>query len=198
MSDRFMNLVAGLSRAGAARGIGSACEPAQMRDRFVLYMLAYRSDDTGRCTVSATELESLTGIPSHEVRLCLRRLRQRGWLAACHNEGRANTYRLDRPALERDQFTARLRRAADVYLLVDYGLPTRAIRALQKVPLGDLNELGEAIRRYRASPAGERIGFHHFLNARNMGPQTAQMILLAFDAYAADSTAVAHLTTLIG
>lgn len=185
MSEQYLRLVENLTPPGRSYVVPS---PTAYRTRFVLFVLARLANDEGECVASLTDLSALTVLLPPMVRSAIRALEEDGLVEVVRNPSSPNLYRLDREALEAQQYATRLRRRGPVTaLLSEYGLDTRSLNALHRIGLDTIPKLGAKVDEYRRIVAeGTPLEFHDYLETRNMGERSAKKILDAYDAWCAD------------
>lgn len=193
VSDEFVRLVVGLSPPGAERRyhIESA---VPLRDRFLLFVLAWLADGDGECSVSKSELAAYTLLRPAQVLEVRARLVAAGVLEVSRVVGSSlpASYRLRRDVLVARQMVGVVREGGSVYVLEEFGLGRISIGPLVRCGVGDMVTLAEEVARFRALPlAVQGRGFHVFLvdgrGARHFGAQGGRRVLEAFDRWRADT-----------
>lgn len=183
MSETYVQLILGLTPPGRGYRL---TDSAASRDRFVMFVLAYMADDSGRCQVSITDLVAYTHMNPGVIRAALYAARDRDQLAIIEQGGAPNVYQLNEATLRATQFDRVIQQRVPMFILTEYGLSdTFAGRLSYK--FNTMAELGDAITRYRESPADvQDQGFHVFLDTRLIGAKAGRDILDAYDRWAAE------------
>lgn len=191
VSEKYLCLVENLTPPGRNYEVPS---PTAYRSRFVLFILARLANDDGECTASLSDLSALTVLVPPMVRSAIRALEDDGLVEVVRDPSSPNLYRLNRDALEAQQYAARLRARGPVTLLLgEYGLDTRSLNTLHRIGLDTIPKLGAKVEEYRRLvAAGTPLAFHEFLETRNMGERSARKILNAYDAWCVEQGLIAE------
>jgi hypothetical protein len=180
MAKEYADLVLELGRPGVENRRSSS---VAMREILVLMVLAVRSDDEGRCTVSVGRLAQSVPQSGQLIRETLTRLARRGLITVIDNPGLARTYQLNRQALIENRYGGD--GADSLYTLIDYGLDDRSLGCLTRYSEYDrITELGKDIEAYQRLLPSDQRGLHLYLEVRNLGRQGGANVLAAYEQWA--------------
>lgn len=151
------------------------------RNRFVLWVIAYLSDENGRCSVGYAKIGLVTGMQAAVVSNAVSELAEDQLVDVIRQGSRATVLQLNLERLTQLQ-EARYHEATDsIQLLAAYGVSQRVICALDRGGVDTVGQLLLHVDAYRELPAGLQTGLHSHLDVRNLGREGGRQIMAAVE-----------------